>query len=226
MLAAAEQMNDSANMISREVLRNSTELQGHVSVTIPDIGARHLAAPALAALGKRYPELRLTINVSNETLDLASREADVALRIADTVPSNLLATRICTVSLGIYATARWHRQFADGETRLPLITWMKDEDLAGRLSDAFPDGYVHYRSNNTQTMVEMARQGLGVAPLSCFEARAVPELLRFEQFPILAGPGLWIISHTDLRTTARVRLVRDTLVERFHAVKDQIEIEP
>ena len=33
-----------------------------------------------------------------------------------------------------------------------------------------------------------------------------------------------MISHADLRTTARVRLVRDALVERLMAEVDQIEV--
>ena len=48
--------------------------------------------------------------------------------------------------------------------------------------------------------------------------------MRFDEYPIVAGPGLWVISHADLRTTARVRLVRDTLVAQLRAERDRIEV--
>ena len=63
-------------------------------------------------------------------------------------------------------------------------------------------------------------------PLSCFEGEQLDELERFDEFPIVAGPGLWVISHADLRTTARVRLVRDTLVEQLKAERARIEVSP
>ena len=224
MLAAAELMNDSAYMIVREVVRNSTEVRGHVSVTFADVGARYLAVPALASLANKYPELRLTMNVSNDLLDLSSREADVALRIADDVPQDMLATRICTVSIGIYGTRDWYERYKTGERRLPMITWIKDGDFGGLISDMQNEWDVRYRSNNTQAMLEFARAGLGVAPLSCYEAGGLPELHRFEMFPLIPGPGLWVLSHSDLRTTARVRLVRDALVEELMKEKPRIEI--
>ena len=224
MLDAAELMNDSANMIVREVVRNSTELRGHVSVTFSDIGARYLAVPALAALARTWPELQLTMNVSNDLLDLSSREADVALRIADTVPGDMLATRICSVSIGVYGTRYWYDRFVAGERKLPMITWIKDGDFGGLVGNLQTDWDVKYRSNNTQAMLEFARAGLGVAPLSCYEAGDIPQLVRFEMFPLIEGPGLWVLSHSDLRTTARVRLVRDALVEELMKAKPRIEI--
>lgn len=223
MLASAELMNDSANAIAREVLSNSTEVRGHVTVTFGDVGARHLAVPALAALARTYPELQLTMNVGNDVLDLSSREADVALRIADSVPPDVLATRICAVSIGVYATPDWLQRFVAGERQLPMITWLKDGDFSGLLRNMLPDCDVRYRTNNTQTMLEFARQGLGIAPLSCFEAEAAAELVRFEMFPLIEGPSLWVLSHSDLRTTARVRLVRDALVAELEKARPRIE---
>lgn len=226
MLSAAELMSDSANTIVREVVRNSTEVRGHVSVTCADVGARYLAVPALGQLGLRYPELHISLNVNNDMIDLSSREADVALRIAEEVPQDMLATRICSVSIGVYGTRQWYDRYRAGERRLPLITWMKDGEFAAMFSQLLPDGEVRYRTNNTQAMLGFAREGLGIAPLSCYEASSSPELVRFDMFPLIEGPGLWVLSHSDLRTTARVRLVRDALVNELKQVRPLIEIGP
>ncbi|MEO0574677.1 MAG: LysR family transcriptional regulator [Pseudomonadota bacterium] len=226
MLSAAELMSDSANTIVREVVRNSTEVRGHVTVTCAEVGARYLTVPALGQLAARYPDLHVSLNVSNDLVDLTSREADVALRIAESVPQDMLATRVCSVSIGVYGTQHWYDKFVAGERALPLITWMKDGEFAGMFSQLIPDGEVRYRTNNTQAMLGFARQGLGIAPLSCYEANESPELIRFDMFPLMKGPGLWVLSHSDLRTTARVRLVRDAMVAELKKIKPLIEIEP
>ncbi len=224
MLQSAELMNDSANAISREVLRNSTEVRGHVTVTFAELGTTHIAVPAMAALVHQYPELELTFDVSNNTLDLAAREADVAIRIADEVPDDVVATHICNASVGVYGNRHWYERYKAGERKLPLMGWQKDGRYSEWLISLFPEGRILYHSNSTSAIREMARNGACVIPLSCFEGDSTEELVRFDDIPIVTGPGLWVVSHADLRTTARVRLVRDALVEQLMSVRDRIEL--
>ena len=107
MRASAELMNDYANAIARDVLSNSTEVRGHVTVTFGEVGTRHVAAPALAELASQYPELSLTLLVDNNPLNLAAREADVAIRISDTVPEDVVAGTFKTPDGVSLRFARW-----------------------------------------------------------------------------------------------------------------------
>lgn len=225
MLASAELMNDYANAIARDVLSNSTEVRGHVTVTFAEVGTRHIAAPALAELSKQYPELSLTLLVDPNPLNLAAREADVAIRIGDAVPDDVVATRVCTASVAIYGTPEIRERYRAGEQGLPLMTWTIDDKFTQWLGSLMPEARVMYRSNSSMAITEMACRGACIVPLSCFEGEQAPELVRFDEFPIVAGPGLWVISHADLRTTARVRLVRDTLVEQLKSERHRIEVE-
>lgn len=225
MLASAELMNDYANAIARDVLSNSTEVRGHVTVTFAEVGTRHIAAPALAELSKQYPELSLTLLVDPNPLNLAAREADVAIRIGDAVPDDVVATRVCTASVAIYGTPEIRERYRAGERGLPLMTWTIDDKFTQWLGSLMPEARVMYRSNSSMAITEMACRGACIVPLSCFEGEQAPELVRFDEFPIVAGPGLWVISHADLRTTARVRLVRDTLVEQLKSERHRIEVE-
>ena len=104
------------------------------------------------------------------------------------------------------------------------MTWTVDDTFTQWLTTVMPDARVMYRSNSSTAIAEMASRGACIVPLSCFEGEQTGNLVRFDEFPIVAGPGLWAISHADLRTTARVRLVRDTLVEKLMAERDRIEV--
>lgn len=225
MLESAEKMNDFADAISRDVLSNSTEVRGHVTVTFAEVGTRYIAAPALAELAKQYSELSLTLLVDTTPLNLAAREADVAIRIGDTMPDDVLATRICTASVAIYGTPELRERYRSGEKGLPLMTWTVDDKFTLWLQALMPDARVMYRSNSSTAITELASRGACIVPLSCFEGDQAEELVRFDEFPIVAGPGLWVISHADLRTTARVRLVRDTLVEQLMRERNRIEVD-
>jgi DNA-binding transcriptional LysR family regulator len=56
-----------------------------------------------------------------------------------------------------------------------------------------------------------ARAGLGLAALACFLGDWTPKLVRvLSPQPALAGE-LWLLTHPDLRRTARVRAFMETL---------------
>ena len=70
-------------------------------------------------------------------------------------------------------------------------------------------GRIVYRINTVLGLAEAAAAGIGLALLPCFIGAATPGLTR------LAGPlpelanGIWLLTHADLRQTARVRAFMD-----------------
>ncbi|MEM6817453.1 MAG: LysR family transcriptional regulator [Pseudomonadota bacterium] len=226
MSGAAGLMQDSANSITREVLRNSTEISGHVTVTFFDHGSRFIGVPTIAKIAREYPELTISMNISTDALDLGSREADVAIRFAPSVPDDVVARRICSVSIGVYGTQEWYDRFKAGEQGIPLIAWSKSNNVSEWLGAVVPGGQLMYEANRPQAISQMARLGAGVAAISCFEGEQTPELVRFAEIPVIRESYLWVISHEDLRTTARVRIVRDQMIKALEAVRPQLEYMP
>ena len=222
MVSAAALMQDSANTIAREVLRNATEVSGHVTVTFTDHGSRYILLPALAALAREYPELRLTFAISSDPLDLAAREADVAVRFADEVPENVVARRVSSVAVALFATEDIRAKVENGE-KVPLICWHDDGKIVEWMQAQIPNSVVAYRANRPGAISEFARLGAGVATLSLLEGLSVPGLVALEGTTVLREEGIWVITHTDLRTTARVRMVRDRLIAALEAARPQLE---
>jgi DNA-binding transcriptional LysR family regulator len=71
--------------------------------------------------------------------------------------------------------------------------------------------------------IAMARRGLGIAQIPCLLADPDPLLHRIPAKFVESGWGLWVLSHVDLRTTARVSIFRDFLVEELNKQRDLIE---
>jgi hypothetical protein len=67
------------------------------------------------------------------------------------------------------------------------------------------------------------RAGLGLARLACVFGDPDRKLQRISAQTVEAGPALWVLSHVDLRTTARVRIFRDFLVDELEKQRDLIE---
>ena len=72
-------------------------------------------------------------------------------------------------------------------------------------------------------MLAMAREGIGIAWLACLLGDPDPVLHQVPVRQVEPDIDLWVLSHVDLRTTARVRIFRDFLVEELEEKKGLIE---
>ncbi len=60
-----------------------------------------------------YPEIRVELVVTNEDLDLAMREAHVALRLRQPTQADLIQRRLFTVHFHAYASPDYIRRFGE-----------------------------------------------------------------------------------------------------------------
>ena len=71
-------------------------------------------------------------------------------------------------------------------------------------------------------MLQMVQQGMGMAQMPCVFCDSDPGLHRLPAPYVERGWGLWVLSHVDLLTTARVRIFRDFLVAELEKQKDYV----
>jgi DNA-binding transcriptional LysR family regulator len=63
------------------------------------------------------------------------------------------------------------------------------------------------------TMNELVKSHLGLARMPCYVGDAEPSLRRLDVSLKSSGWGVWVLSHKDLRDTARIRACREFLIE-------------
>lgn len=225
IVAYAESMAEDAHNIERQILADSHELSGLLRVTAADHCAERLVMPAIRKFIQRYPEINLEVVATADELDLAAREADVALRGTDNPPPNLVGKRITQIGFDIYGTQALKEQATDNPNAedLPCITWVGDGHTRPPwIEKSFPNTQRIYRTTSTLIMQSMAREGIGIARLACVLGNPDRKLHCVPARHVEPGPGLWVLSHVDLRTTARVRIFRDFLVEELEEQKGLI----
>ena len=79
--------------------------RGWLRFTAPYSAGVIWIAPLLGEFRARYPEVRVEMILTNETLDLIDKEIDVALRIGPLADSNLVARRLGQFRTQVYASA-------------------------------------------------------------------------------------------------------------------------
>lgn len=213
MVRLAERMGEDIVAFERQVTGHDLRPSGELRVTTNDTVLVHMLTGVFAAFRKAYPEIVLDVVVSNQALNLSKRDADVAVRATDRPPDALIGRRAASIAWAVYANADRAPEAFDPETDGQSVDWIGFGDNLANLKAArwLKDrgGRVVYRINTVLGLAEATAAGMGIAVLPCFIGSATPGLTRLTgPLPDLAN-GIWLLTHADLRQTARVRAFMD-----------------
>jgi DNA-binding transcriptional LysR family regulator len=240
VLEQARRMADQADAIERHVLGRDRELTGLLRLTTAFVVMEHLLPQPLADFAAAYPGIEVEVVENAFLVDLARRhadvagmaqlQADVALRLSVNVAEHLVGRQLGMTQCRIYAKAG-----APGlpQTVLPVAELLQgapwvafERDATRRVYDEWmrrhlPSDRVRVRVDMFNAVAAMLRTGVGVGILPTFMAARLPELVPVSDvIPELSVP-LWMLTHPDLRETARVRafmrFVGDALAQRLAA---------
>ena len=169
----------------------------------------------------------LDVVVSNQALNLSKRDADVAVRAPIVRPKRLIGRRAASIAWAVFAASDTAPDVRSGDgyafrrldqvRRQPRQTskaakWLKDHADQRRL-----------HINTVLGLAEAAAARIRFAILPCFIGAATPGLKRLgNPLPDLAN-GIWLLTHADLRQTARVRVFMDFAASEIAKQRKTIE---
>ena len=230
MTAAAEAVFDEAQAMSehaaafdRALFGHDRRLSGRLRVATSDAVATQLLLPRLGRFQEQHPEIDLEITTSESLVNLDVREADVAVRMSGAPPPHLIGKKIVEASYGVFASKRFraaHRRLNVAKVR--VLTWIADEQRPEWYTREFPNATQGPKFDSSLALLAALRAGLGIGSLPDFLVTGERSLVRVNRHPVESGWGLWILSHPDTRTTARLRAFRRFLAEILSEQRDGI----
>ncbi len=216
----ALEIEERTRVLERELFGRDARLQGKLCITAYHGMVNTLLMPQLQTFCDQYPDIDLELFITTEVRDLGAREADIAIRGTPKPPEHLVGKKVADFGRGIYTSEKYQ---ARGLQRHELILWRDDSQLPDWVLKHFPDARVALRVDDAISMRQAVSEGLGMARMPCWTADTQSDLLRVNLDIDPSEWGLWVLIHADLRTTARVRVCRDFLIETLSAQKDLIE---
>lgn len=218
-LATADRIEEEVISLERQLTGEDLRLSGVLRITTTDTLAHKLLPPAFSAFCRAYPGIELEVAVANTFLNLTKREADVAIRPTSKPPLHLVGRRVCSVATAIYGSVDYLKLHGDRD--LASHTWLAPEESLAYLPAAkwlarhYPNASVALRSNSLVGLYEAARAGIGVVALPCFMADPDPTLQRTTQPKTEFATELWLLTHADLRGTARVHAFLEFMAQEL-----------
>lgn len=188
---------------------------GDLRLTTVDSLASAVIPRVLPKLGAAVAPGRVVLLVSNDHLDMARLQADIALRPAGQLPDDMTGeivfdmTFACYGAPGLAADAPW-LGLAGTTARAPVGRWMAENVPQHRIGPS---------ASSFVVLREMARAGMGAAILPDILGEGADGLERVtREMPEITVP-VWVACHRDLDGIQRIDTARTALTAALRGLK-------
>lgn len=221
LLAEARKMGEAATRISLLAHGRAQSLDGQIKVTASDMMSAYVLPDIMLRLRSMAPNLRIDVVAANDIRDILKREADIAIRHVRPEQPDLIARLVRDATGHLYASKDYIAARGAPKTAEDLL----DHDFISfgddtRLIEALGMQGIHVTPDNMRsgstsgiTTWELVRRGFGILPMADDIAAQFSDVVRvLPDRPAILFP-VWLVTHRELHTSRRIRLVFDLIAE-------------
>lgn len=218
-------MGEAASLISMAAINQSQDISGTVTVTATDLLSASVLPPILKPLRETAPGLIVKINASSNTQNLLQREADIAIRHVRPDQPELIAKHVGDFGANLYGATAYLD--AAGRPKTPQevaqLAFVGNADPDRLIAPLNAQG-IPVRHDNFVTATEsgvvaweLVKAGFGVAMQPDVLGQSTPGIEQvLPDLPSVRFP-IWLVTHRELQTSRRIRLVFDRISEGLRA---------
>lgn len=223
LLPHAQAMASAAEALVRTASGAEAEERGTVRLTASVFVGGEVLPDVLARFRERHPAIAVELILSDLTQDLLRRDADIAVRMVQPKQDALVAKKIGTTALGLYA----RRDYLERHGAPQSLADVAGHAIIGYDREtAFERGLkamglplsremFTLRVDNDLARANALRAGYGIGICQVGVARREPDLVHLLPKTFRIELPLWLVMHKDLRNVRRMRLLFDFLVEEL-----------
>ncbi|MCA9678797.1 MAG: LysR family transcriptional regulator [Kofleriaceae bacterium] len=227
-LELAEQvraMGEAATRCALVAAGQAQSLDGVVRIAASEAVSAYVLPPIVDELRARHPGIELELVVSNAASDLRRREADVAIRHVRPQGDDLIARLVRPAGAAyLYGAPRYLARIGRPRTAEALaaraqVVGFDDNDALVRglraLGLPFGDDRFAVRTASHLVQWELAKHGVGLCMMMAEVGDAEPRVRRALPDAPAVSFTTWLVSHRELQTSRRIRVVFDLLAARL-----------
>ncbi len=201
---------------------------GTIRFSLSPMLAFTIIAPILARFFEKYPDIETEVRLTNVQESIPRAEIDVSLRVAFEVSDDVVARKLYPIALRTYASQQYIDSVVSkagpGGTGLTWIGWDDLNSSPGWLSHSnFPRAAVKQAVAEGIMQVNLVRAGYGMTDLPVIFEEFFPDLIGLPGTSASPNRHLWILFHSDLRRTVRVRRFVDFLDAELMALRPRMQ---
>ncbi|MBL8660798.1 MAG: LysR family transcriptional regulator [Rhodospirillales bacterium] len=228
LFKAAREVLAKLNMVEARISESRERPQGPLKVTTTIAFGSVWLAPRLKEFLEGYPDIEVSLMLSDNEVDLSMREADVAIRLTPPTQSDLVQRRLMVLRYHLFAAPSYlhkmgmprrledldhHRLVVFGEDAkppVPNLNWLLEAGVAnGEKRKAY------LKVNSTYGIFRAVQSGIGIGALPHYLNQETGNLV--EVLPELRGPDVdvFFVYPDELRSSNRIAVFRDFIVRKI-----------
>lgn len=213
ILDRVQRIENEIHEIDRKLLGKDIRLSGSIKVSTTDTLGYYWLPPYIRKFKTEYPDIIIDVDIKTRFTDLSKREADIVIPTANEQPDYMVGRKLAPIIFRLYASESYIRRRGipkniddlsshslllpnEALAGLPIIKWLKKY---------ISDKAIAASSDKLTGLYKMAQQGLGIVPLPHYVGDPDPILVKVMEVPQQFHRAVWILTHPDLRHTARIR---------------------
>ncbi|MCA3698360.1 MAG: LysR family transcriptional regulator [Brevundimonas sp.] len=225
----AKRMGDASKRIALSAAGQSEAIAGTIRISASETMAAWVLPSILTSLNQVEPEIAIELVSSDQTSNLLMREADIALRMFRPSQTELIARKVGSVKLGMYASRDYIARHgaptsvADIVNHVLMSEDLQNDTLEGYRSEGINitrDGF-SFRCDSRIVQWKMVLAGFGIGFIQTDVGDREPNAVRIFPEKTIAELPVWLTSHAQLRTSRRVRrvfdFIADELMQRYQS---------
>lgn len=225
MLEHMRAMADAASKASLIAAGQRLSLDGIIRISASQVLSAFYLPPIIETLRCTHPGITIDIIATNETSDLRKREADIAIRNFQPKDSALFAKKIREDTAYLYGAPGYIERLGpltgpDDLKKAQFIGFNEEPTYIEGLKFLglhLTPGHFPLLTESQVVQWELAKRGLGLCIMLEEIGEREPGLVRaLESLPGYTVP-MWLVSHRELKSSRRIRVVFDLLAEGLKA---------
>jgi DNA-binding transcriptional LysR family regulator len=221
VLMQAESMMSNATSIERHLAGLDREMAGIVRIAATEGLAAHWLVPRLSQLRRSHPDIIVQAIAGDQVLDLATRQADLAIRFFRPTSNQLVAARVGQFNMSILASASYVEQYGLPQklsdlrehhivdhTTLHTLPAMKPWSEAVESSTN-----IVLRTNSSYAAIAAVQVGYGISVFPDYVTKSSTLIAAPIDLNIIRD--IWLVSHEETNKGVRIRTVIDYVREQF-----------
>ena len=196
-----------AHIVERLAASRDTDQQAVIRLTCSDVIAAEVLPKVLTELQLQHPKIKVELSLSDDSLDLLNREADIAIRLYRPKQMHLLTQHAVDIPLGLFASEQYVRRqgLPNNIAELAqhqIVGFDKTTDfvLEALAETSLPLARDEFAISVDSNLAQLAyiKAGAGIGICQCQLAKNIglmhimPKQVKFEL-------EAWVTMHEDLR---------------------------
>lgn len=226
LLEHARAMGEAATAMTLAASGHAQTTEGRVSISASDAYAAYILPDIVERIREEAPQVTLVIISRNSLSDLRRREADIAIRHVRPDEDGLVGKLVRHSTAHFYASQSWLTRNGHPKSGADIAQHLIGFEDTERFAEymrgiGVPTTGDSFRlvSENSVVVWEMVKRGLGIGAMMREIAKRTTGIVELLPKTEAARVPVWLVTHRELRTSRRIRVVFDILAEELTRLK-------